>query len=64
MMIYSTLNIQVDWLALQFVFRTDGKVVRIPGMPPMYDYEYHPQDVGVYALCLPCNSHDCTGTTA
>ncbi|KAI0745133.1 UDP-Glycosyltransferase/glycogen phosphorylase [Earliella scabrosa] len=31
--------------AMEFVFRTDGKVVRIPGMPPMYDYEYHPQDV-------------------
>ena len=30
-------------------FGTEGKVVRIPGMPPMYDYEYYPQDVSVYS---------------
>ena len=23
----------------------DGKIVRLPGMPPMYDHEYFPQDV-------------------
>ncbi|KAI0745365.1 UDP-Glycosyltransferase/glycogen phosphorylase [Earliella scabrosa] len=31
-------------VAMEMTFGTEGKVVRIPGMPPMYDYEYYPQD--------------------
>ena len=25
--------------------RTEGKLVQVPGLPPMYDYEFHPQTV-------------------
>ncbi|KAI0674843.1 UDP-Glycosyltransferase/glycogen phosphorylase [Trametes maxima] len=28
----------------EMAFVPKGEVVRIPAMPPMYDYEYHPQD--------------------
>ena len=31
--------------ATQLAFASTGKVVRIPGMIPMYDHEYHPQIV-------------------
>ena len=24
---------------------TEGKLVHVPGLPPMYDYEFHPQTV-------------------
>ena len=30
---------------MQSVYQSGGVVINIPGMPPMYDYEYHPQDV-------------------
>lgn len=33
---------------------TKGEVVRVPGMPPMYDYEYYPQPVS--ALATVCSS--------
>ena len=33
----------VSW---QMGFIPTGKVIEVPGMPPMYDHEYHPQDVG------------------
>jgi hypothetical protein len=26
-------------------FHTEGKLIRIPGLPAMYDYEYYPQKV-------------------
>ena len=26
-------------------YQTDGKLVQIPGLPPMYDYEFFPQKV-------------------
>ena len=42
-------TLYIDWMALQLAFRTDGRVVRVPGMPPMYDHEYFPQDVGFRA---------------
>lgn len=29
----------------QIIFATSGEVVRIPGLPPMYDYEHQPQGV-------------------
>lgn len=31
---------------------TDGTIVNLPGLPPMYDYEFFPQDVSerVYQL--------------
>ncbi|KAI9066601.1 glycosyltransferase family 1 protein [Trametes sanguinea] len=28
----------------KIMFDTQGEIVRIPGIPPMYEYEYHPQD--------------------
>ncbi|CDO69247.1 Glycosyltransferase Family 1 protein [Trametes cinnabarina] len=28
----------------EIMFETEGEIVRAPGMPPMYEYEYHPQD--------------------
>ncbi|KAM5530922.1 hypothetical protein V8D89_015412 [Ganoderma adspersum] len=31
-------------VALEIVFQPKGEVVRVPAMPPMYDYEYMPQD--------------------
>lgn len=31
---------------------TTGEVVRVPGMPPMYDYEYYPQPVSPLPVSL------------
>ncbi|OBZ67123.1 Anthocyanidin 3-O-glucosyltransferase [Grifola frondosa] len=31
-------------VAMEVLFGSDGSVVRVPGLPPMYDHEYHPQD--------------------
>ncbi|KAH9895042.1 UDP-Glycosyltransferase/glycogen phosphorylase [Cubamyces lactineus] len=31
----------------EMLYVPKGKVVRVPGLPPMYDYEYHPQDFPV-----------------
>ncbi|OBZ67170.1 UDP-glycosyltransferase 88A1 [Grifola frondosa] len=31
-------------VATEVLFGSDGSVVRIPGLPPMYDHEYNPQD--------------------
>ncbi|KAI0769592.1 UDP-Glycosyltransferase/glycogen phosphorylase [Trametes elegans] len=31
-------------VALDFLFTPRGKVVRLPGLPPMYDYELYPQE--------------------
>ena len=56
-------TLYIDWMALQLAFRTDGQVVRVPGMPPMYDYEYNPQDVGMCALFL-CSAYHRTGTAS
>ncbi|KAI0333570.1 UDP-Glycosyltransferase/glycogen phosphorylase [Cubamyces sp. BRFM 1775] len=28
----------------ELFFTPKGEVVKVPGLPPMYDYEYHPQD--------------------
>ncbi|KAI0661229.1 UDP-Glycosyltransferase/glycogen phosphorylase [Cubamyces menziesii] len=30
-------------VAYNMIFCGSGKVIRVPGLPPMYDYEYHPQ---------------------
>ena len=30
---------------LKMSYHTEGKVVRIPGLPAMYDYEFFPQKV-------------------
>ncbi|OJT07393.1 UDP-glycosyltransferase 87A1 [Trametes pubescens] len=32
-----------DVAAAEVFSKTEGKVVRVPGLPPMYDYEYEPQ---------------------
>ncbi|EIW63123.1 UDP-Glycosyltransferase/glycogen phosphorylase [Trametes versicolor FP-101664 SS1] len=31
-------------VAEEVAFATKGEVVKVPALPPMYDYEYHPQD--------------------
>ncbi|KAH9851061.1 UDP-Glycosyltransferase/glycogen phosphorylase [Lenzites betulinus] len=31
-------------VAVEYTYVPKGEVVRIPAMPPMYDYEYHPQE--------------------
>lgn len=36
---------------LKLFFRKDGKLLKIPGLPPMYDYELAPQLV--CKLCMP-----------
>ena len=32
----------------QLTYKPGDTVVRLPGMPPMYDYEHWPQDVSDY----------------
>ncbi|KAI0823685.1 UDP-Glycosyltransferase/glycogen phosphorylase [Trametes gibbosa] len=32
-----------DVAAAEIFSKIEGKVIRVPGLPPMYDYEYHPQ---------------------
>ena len=32
-------------LDLKLFYHTEGKLVRIPGLPDMYDYEFFPQKV-------------------
>lgn len=36
-------------VANKMMLSTDGSLVQVPGLPPMYDYEYNPQTVG-YSL--------------
>ncbi|KAI0631466.1 UDP-Glycosyltransferase/glycogen phosphorylase [Trametes polyzona] len=31
-------------VCIDLVLKPKGEVVKVPGLPPMYDYEYHPQD--------------------
>ena len=35
-------------LCVQMYFHPAGHIVRAPAMPPMFDYEYWPQDVSGY----------------
>ncbi|OSD03901.1 glycosyltransferase family 1 protein [Trametes coccinea BRFM310] len=35
---------EVEEIMAKIMFKTQGEIVRIPGIPPMYEYEYHPQD--------------------
>ncbi|CDO69246.1 Glycosyltransferase Family 1 protein [Trametes cinnabarina] len=35
-------------VAHELVMRGRGDVVRVPGLPPMYDYEYHPQHIPLF----------------
>ncbi|KAI0329394.1 UDP-Glycosyltransferase/glycogen phosphorylase [Cubamyces sp. BRFM 1775] len=32
-----------DIVSVEHFWKSEGKVIRIPGLPPMYDYEYQPQ---------------------
>jgi hypothetical protein len=38
-------SIMAREVADSIFLRTAGKVIQGPGMPAMYDYEYHPQEV-------------------
>ncbi|KAI9066602.1 glycosyltransferase family 1 protein [Trametes sanguinea] len=35
-------------VASELLMRGRGEVVRVPGLPPMYDYEYHPQHFPIF----------------
>ncbi|OSD03899.1 glycosyltransferase family 1 protein [Trametes coccinea BRFM310] len=35
-------------VAGELLMRGRGEVVRVPGLPPMYDYEYHPQHFPIF----------------
>ncbi|RDX55144.1 UDP-Glycosyltransferase/glycogen phosphorylase [Lentinus brumalis] len=37
-------GVSFEAAACDLVTSTEGKVIRTPCMPPMYDYEFHPQD--------------------
>ncbi|KAJ8469425.1 hypothetical protein ONZ51_g8997 [Trametes cubensis] len=34
-----------DIVSVEHFWRSEGNVIRVPGLPPMYDYEYQPQVV-------------------
>ncbi|KAL7281208.1 hypothetical protein ACG7TL_004516 [Trametes sanguinea] len=34
----------VGEIMAKLLLETQGEIVRVPGIPPMYEYEYHPQD--------------------
>ncbi|KAJ3487414.1 hypothetical protein NLI96_g3561 [Meripilus lineatus] len=43
----------------EVLFNTTGKVLRIPGLPPMHDYEHQPQEIlvkGIGQAVLDCRS--------
>ena len=48
----------------QTAFVPRDEVVRLPGMPPMYDYEYYPQDVSRRSLHVRLSSliHTCSSS--
>lgn len=37
--------------------RLDGNIVKMPGIPPMYDYEYFPQIVRIKPINMHCISN-------
>ena len=39
-----------DLISPKIYYHTEGKLVRIPGLPEMYDYEFFPQKVGLFEL--------------
>ncbi|EMD34231.1 glycosyltransferase family 1 protein [Gelatoporia subvermispora B] len=39
-------------VAMQIMHGISGRVVRVPGLPPMYDYEHIPQEVPLWIVAL------------
>ena len=37
----------VPTVHVKLLLPADGTVVRVPGLPPVYDYEYYPQEVSI-----------------
>ena len=40
---------------LKIFYHTEGKLVRIPGLPVMHDYEFFPQKVCLFELAEPAH---------
>ncbi|CAL1714247.1 unnamed protein product [Somion occarium] len=58
---------KIDEVLSEMILVTKGEVTRIPGLPPMYDYEFHPQQlvfgglIGAVMMLMQNVVEDCDG---